>query len=423
MKKILHITTHLGGGVGKVISDLCLYENNTTSDIHEIILLEEAENQFFINKLKNSNINVSVCNDINLLSNKMKNSDVVIIHWWHHPLMAEFLANFPKEEIRLVIWVHISGCTYPIAPQLFLEKAHHVLFATPYSYENTFWESKEKILEKSSVVYGLGELKTKNIIHSINDDLTIGYVGTLNYSKLHPNYLSFCKAVINEFPKVKFVLVGNVNKALQEEIIKCGLENNFEFTGYVDNVYSQLSRFDIFAYLLNPYHFGATENALLEAMAYELPVIALNQSVEKHIIQHMETGILINNESEFVNSIKLILKDNKLKEKITKKAGNYIKQEFSFENNVMKFNSILENISKQDKKAFAFNDILGNTPHEWFLSGVGKEKNQFINFINNNNEIENLEPIFRENSKSSIKHFCKYFKNDEILNKLYDKIK
>ena len=107
----------------------------------------------------------------------------------------------------------------------------------------------------------------------------------LDLTKQYEQIQAEVEKTVLEVLKSGQYICGKHNKALQEEIIKCGLENNFEFTGYVDNVYSQLSRFDIFAYLLNPYHFGATENALLEAMAYELPVIALNQSVEKHIIK------------------------------------------------------------------------------------------------------------------------------------------
>ena len=419
MKKILHITTHLGGGVGKALSDLLIFEKNNSSDIHDLILLEEPENPFYINKVINANSNVSICNNIDSISEKIKLYDVVILHWWHHPLMTQFLYNFPKEKIRLIIWVHISGCTYPIAPQNFLEKANHILFTTPYSYENPFWTNKDKLLQKSDVVYGLGQLESTNIVHEPNKTLTIGYVGTLNYSKLHPNYLNFCKAAINTFPNIKFVLVGSINEELKQDVIKNNLVNNFEFVGYVDNIYMQLSKFDIFAYLLNPYHFGATENALLEAMAYELPVIALNQSVEKHIIKNMETGILVENEEEFVSAIKLLVENNALKEKISKNAGNYIKQTYSFENNVLKLNNIIEKVYKEYKKIFSFNDM-GSTPFEWFLSGVGKEKEEFIKFVNDEIKLDSLEPIFKEKSKSSINHFYRYFKDDKFINKLYN---
>jgi len=422
MRKILHITTHLGGGVGKVISDLTIYEKSITSDMHEIIMLEQPENTFYMNKVTNSNISVNVCNNVDKISQKMQNSDIVILHWWHHPLMAEFLSHFPQEKIRLIIWVHISGCTYPVAHQNFLEKAHHILFATPYSYENPFWENKGSILSKSAVVYGLGQLETQNIEHHKNDYLTIGYIGTLNYSKLHPNYLNFCKTAIKTFPNIKFVLVGSINEELKQSVSNSGLENNFEFTGFVNDIYSKLSTFDIFAYFLNPYHFGATENALLEAMAYEIPVIALNQSVEKHIISHMETGILINNENEFVDAIKLLTENINLKNSITKNAHKYINQTFSFKNNVSKLNNIIEKVIKENKQIFTFSDILGNTPGEWFLSGVGKEKIDFINFINGNCDLKNLEHIFKENNKSSIKHFYRYFKDDEIINKFYKEL-
>ena len=72
MKKILHITTHLGGGVGKALSDLLIFEKNNSSDIHDLILLEEPENPFYINKVINANSNVSICNNIDSISEKIK---------------------------------------------------------------------------------------------------------------------------------------------------------------------------------------------------------------------------------------------------------------------------------------------------------------------------------------------------------------
>ena len=49
--KILHITTHMGGGVGKVISDLAVHDTQYT---HSILLLEEPEKKQFIDKCNKS---------------------------------------------------------------------------------------------------------------------------------------------------------------------------------------------------------------------------------------------------------------------------------------------------------------------------------------------------------------------------------
>ncbi|WDC83278.1 hypothetical protein PL321_10865 [Caloramator sp. mosi_1] len=50
MLKILHITPHMGGGVGKVISELITLSKENIS--HKIVLLEKPEKINKINKLK-----------------------------------------------------------------------------------------------------------------------------------------------------------------------------------------------------------------------------------------------------------------------------------------------------------------------------------------------------------------------------------
>lgn len=119
--KILHITTHMGGGVGKVISDLAVHDTQYT---HSILLLEEPEKKQFIDKCNKAGINVKVNSSQTETVCALNNSDVVILHWWHHPLMCKFLYHFPKCGIRLILWSHVSGCTYPF---------YHMIFAPNFT--------------------------------------------------------------------------------------------------------------------------------------------------------------------------------------------------------------------------------------------------------------------------------------------------
>ena len=85
MKKILHITAHMGGGVGRVLSRIATYSNNNSCYRHKIILLERPEKINFIEECINNNVEVVVESDFNNIIDEALLVDIVQLEWWHHP--------------------------------------------------------------------------------------------------------------------------------------------------------------------------------------------------------------------------------------------------------------------------------------------------------------------------------------------------
>ncbi len=429
MITITHITTHLGGGVGKVLSDIAIFDKENR---HRIILLEGPRNMKFVDICKNNQIEIIVSCNINKISSLIEDSDLVILHWWHNPVMAKFLSEFPQVSIRMILWVHVSGCTYPMLKIEFVKNFQKVLFATKYTFDNPYWNDSEKIFlnKRATLVYGLGKLDFgKKVQKNSSDRFVIGYVGTLNYSKLHPEFVNYCKAVVDKIPKAYFVVVGNLEEAkeLLRDVNLSEIKDRFEFTGFVNNVDEQLERFDVFASPLNPYHFGATENAILEPMSKGIPVICLNQGAERYLILDRQTGMLVNDIQEYAESMEYLYNNPEERKRIGDNAIEYIQDEFSFKKNMDRFNLAVLDSLKIKKKTFEFKSIFGCKPYEWFLSCLGTNRKAFSDSIESEEplklsrkknvlyEIENCIPILKEKHKSSIHHFADTFKEDKIL--------
>ncbi len=431
--KILHITPHLGGGVGKALSGILVYEKkNKSRYTHLIYMLEEPQNNQFVNICMNNEINVNIAKNFDEIYKVMKSVDIVVLHWWHHPLNAKFLAYYPQIPARLIIWSHINGCSYPVIPADFIKAVNKVFFTSEYSLENHFWnrEEKEYACKNAKIVYGLGELNnysTQKIKKT--DNFIIGYIGTLNYSKLNPEFIEYCLEVIKLIPSAHFVFVGNPDgkEALLKQADKYGIGNNFEFTGYVNNVDTQLDRFDIFAYPLNPDHFGTTENAVLEAMNHGLPVVVLNQNCEKYLVKHNETGFLADDKYHYSEIIKYLYDNPDERLRIGSNAQKIFLNEFSMKKNINQMREGFSDVLFEDKKEFNFQDIFGKEPYQWFLSCLGEERRLFEDSLNENlmrddliaaeikNKIKNCRGILREKSKSSIIQFAEYFQGDKNL--------
>lgn len=437
-KKILHITPHLGGGVGKVISGILEYEVINKSDFkHKIIILEAPENLQFVEICHKIGIKTVLTDNLNTIEDEIKNADVIVMHWWHHPLNAWLLANFPKTPTRIVLWTHINGCTYPMLPFNLVKNVNKALFTSKYTLENPYWSKKEQEIakENANIVYGLGKLeKIKINKKEKQSNFVIGYVGTLNFSKLNPDFVEYCNEVIKLIPSSKFVMVGNPDG--KERILSqakiFGIDDKFEFVGYTNNVLEQLEKFDVFGYPLNPWHFGTTENSILEAISASVPVVVLNQCSEKYLIKNNETGFLANDKKHYALVMKDLFDNPQLGSKISQNAQKYLEQEFSMGKNVKNLKDALINVLEDETKIFDFRFIFGSEPYEWFLSCLGEDREIFEQSLKANSpdiekQIENCRDILKENSKSSINHFLKYFEEDltlkywnDIINKKKD---
>lgn len=412
--KIVHITPHLGSGIGRAYAGITKAVDDFVCS-HEVVLLERPEKMFFVEHVKENGCVIFENLTKTDITTLLNNADIVQINWWHHPLMAKFIYDFPNIPVRLVCWVHVSGCNYPYLRTDFLSKFDKVFFTTPYSYENpevAQW-IREDGYDKTSVIYGMGDVsRFFEVKPEQHNDFRIGYLGTLDFNKLHPDFVQYCAATTAVADNIKFVMIGDeTNKnVLLQQAAKYGIAERFEFHGFCEDVGKELSQLDCVGYLLNPYHFGATENVILETMAAGLPVVAINQNTEKYIVENNKNGFLINNSDEYYTVVKLLYHNQNERNRIAKNAREGIEKNYSVKENTKKLFSCYENVMQQTKRNVIFHDIFGENPSDWFLHFVGSEQTMFTE-----NRFNHLPEIFKGKSKSSVKHFAKYFPEDKRL--------
>lgn len=430
MIKVLHITTHMGGGVGKAISDL------TTSDTehsHTVIILEKPEKWQFIDKCKNAGVVVKVTLSHREFEESLRSADIAIIHWWHHPLMYKFLFDFPKCEVRLILWSHVSGCTYPYLSYRFLSKFHRMLFTSRCSFGNSYWSSGQQteIGEKAMLVYGLGRLDSvqKKRTYCAKENITVGYIGTLAKSKIHPEFVRICHSILQEMPQIKFVLIGDKEGGqwIEDTSRKMNIDEHIECKGYCRDVNKYLSEFDIFGYPLNPYHFGTTENSVLEAMAAGLPVVLMNQLAEQYIIDDGVDGLLSGSTGHYKENILALARNYLFREQLGRKASLSVFEKFNFTENLQRFTMAINETVRLKPKKISFRDVIGNTPLEWFVQGMNQKDRDYFEHLlyethedKRKEELQKCPEIFREKTKGSVVHFASIFPMDEKLKYLRD---
>ena len=425
--KVLHITAHMGGGVGNFLSAALSYkESEQCIDIeHKIICLEQPKNWQFITLCEERNISVEIASgDMDVKA--LVWADIIVVHWWHCPSMCPFLANFPSIDVRMILMCHISGCNYPYLPAEFALEFDEILFTSFYSYENAGWNrlQRQKIIDKSEVVYGLGKDDVRGASAHVQEiksqeKFRILYVGTLEYSKIHPGYVDFCRAVVRQIPNARFIMVGaiDVEGKLYKDIMNSEIKDYFDFVGYTQDVRYYLAQSDVFGYPLNPFHFGTTENVILEAMAEGLPVVLLNQNTEKYIVKNLKNGLLADNIETYAECMVYLYNHPEECIRLGDEGRNTVHTTFNFDDNVNHFIAILKKVGSYSKRKHSFKEYMGITPYEWFIHFTGTYKPDFEKGM-----IKNIQEIFCVKSKSSILHFMSCFPEDEQLKSLAEKL-
>lgn len=336
--------------------------------------------------------------------------------------MARFLQEFPAIPCRCVLWSHVNGCSYPYLPAGFVQCFARTMFTTRYSCSNALWQEDERkdILSRSDVVYGMGnflpsEIKPKaEYVHDAS--FIIGYVGTVDYAKINRNFLDYYEAIINNFSNVKICMLGHVSEEIRKDIAERNLQPYFELPGYVDDIESYMHKFDVFVYLLSPDNYATTENALLEAMAYGLPVIVLDNSVESCIVQNNVSGYIVHDIEEMLDKLHYLY-EAKHARALGKSAREFVIREYDVEENMNRYYGVCEGAMSDEKKVYDYTKLLGHDGYDAFLYFAQEAGQRIIMATEkgNRNLLENIDPIFYGKNKSSVYQYLRYYPEDKRL--------
>ncbi|WP_232035678.1 glycosyltransferase family 4 protein [Methylomusa anaerophila] len=417
----------MGGGVGNVISRLA-----TCSDgriIHKIVLLEEPVKNNFVEIAKAAGVPILIRPDNLEMENSLAISDIdiIVVHWWHHPRIAKFLHDLPRMPMRLIIWSHISNLTVPALNPNLLLASTRVLFTTEASYEAEVFANlpKNVLKDKAGLVYGCGGFDDfPKIDREQHSGFNIGYLGLVGYSKLHPDFVDFCDAV--NIPAAKFILAGDApaKQQVDRQIREKNIKNPFIYIGYVNDIKPVLAQFDVFGYPLMPYHTCTTENAILEAMAAEVPPVVLNQLTEKYIVQDGKTGILVSGREEYGQAMNLLYNNPEFRRFLGKNAREHVLSKFTLKKLSDSFYRNCEIAMQQPKQILNFRKHMGNSPAEWFISCLGKDCQSFkismeAEIFNQTENIKKLilstSPLLKQSNKSSVFHYQREYPGDAML--------
>jgi len=418
--RILFVTAHMGGGAGKAIAGMCNYAYKAGNEV-TLLALEETKNRKYVEKLS-EDITYIVAEEEQQIRDLHAEADVVVLNWWAHPLTFSYLLCIQDIPVRIVLWVHMNGCVYPAISSNFVLCFHQILFTCYYSYDNrSFQDTFDEIKGKSGVIYGIGEFEPRTMTpkkdYREKQAYVVGYLGTVDYNKMHKDFVQICEKIIEATENTLIVIYGECSETVQSDIENSKYKDKFVLKGFSDNVEESFREMDVLLYPLNPNTSGTTENVILEAMSCGVPIVALEQGTEKYIIQNEKTGILAKNAAELPGEAILLLLNEEKRRQIGRSAREYVLEEYSGCGNAERFLDVIAKVLLVEKTTIDFASVVGNNPYEWFVSVCGEYDETVREFIDGGElySLVQCKDIIGNRTKSSVRHFYHYYKDAKLL--------
>jgi len=424
---LLHLLPHSGGGVGTVIRSLLEAESvDDSSPVSSILSLErlnEASRRHFDLLGIPWVDSVALKNNFEILTAFFEKVDIVLVHWWNHPFLVRLLfQGLPLS--RIAIWSHVNGFAAPQSffPELF-ELPDRFIFATEASLQSKIVEAlPEEIKNKLRVIRSCAGIPAGAFeICKKYEPFQFGYVGTVEPAKMHPDFLKICASA--NIPAKCIVAGGPSHKELRSQADLSGLGDKFDILGPIDDPVPLFKSLHVFAYPLNPSHYGTGEQVLIEAMAYgAVPVVFANPP-EKALIRHEETGLIVNNAEEFSNAIRFLADNTAERERLAEAGRQFVLNECDIKISTRSFHTLYEGMlsfpkSQHRLRLPSFEDIADGSPFHLFLASCGSE--EVRSFFNKSvkSGVCLLPPEFTSSTRGTPLHYLHLLGNDPDLEHL-----
>lgn len=334
----------------------------------------------------------------------VKSADIIQVEWWNNPAINEFL-NSLCDPIRLIIWIRVNcSSSAHYFPKEFLGIADHIMLCSQSIYDSHTIKTLDEGVKKNKVSLLFAGADFEKLIPNFQkkvqkDKFIVGYIGTVDFIKMHPNYIAMSSSI--NVPNIKFSICGDGTlEELKEQARQMQAEDKFDFVGYVKDVALHLKSFDVFGYPLDRETYAASEKSLQEAMYMGIPPVVFPYGGVRDLVQNGSTGIVVNTETEYKEAIEYLYHNPDIRLILSKNAHEYASINFGAHKQTKLLHSIYRSVLKIAKniKSSQFSltsDVEINNSHiegakKFLYSLAVAEREIFLENISENNIVWNF---------------------------------
>ncbi|MBR8831083.1 MAG: hypothetical protein N5P05_003790 [Chroococcopsis gigantea SAG 12.99] len=374
MLKILHIIPRLSNaGPTRTLLTVVAHMTDLRGGIeHRLICLEPSIHPFVALRVTKAGVTIVKEADDLRIREEIQKADIVHVHFWNHPALYKLLlSDWP--DTRLLFWFKIFGASAPqVITHSLIHCADFCLVSSPDSLNlEPFEELNPEIKrQKSDFALSPAELKRLGEISlKPHEGFNVGYIGTANYTKIHPRFIEMSAGV--NIDDVRFIVCGGNDRELVEAASLLNVLSRFDFRGYVEKVGDVLSILDVFGYPLGPDTYATSEQALQEAMFAGIPPVVFPYGGVSSLVEHDVTGLVVHSEREYTEAIEFLYRDGRARQRLGKGAKEYAIGHFQPQKSAETIARVYEQLMAMPKAPYRGLQDKPRTPGEIFASALG----------------------------------------------------
>ncbi|MCZ6802327.1 MAG: glycosyltransferase [Nitrospirae bacterium] len=349
--RILHVESSRGAGGQEIRT---LLEAQTMSGRGHAVMIAAQPNSFLARQAKENGLSTITIRMNWLLSGllffsfiriiKKYRIQIVVTHGSIDSWLASLAGRMSFMQPRVVRTRHKST---PVSPT----RRHALLYRVlPHGVMTTCEKIRKDLIANQGLdpsrvisiptgvdleVFSLSQVQG-DFRAEIGVDHSTCLIGTVAFLRSYKGIhvcLDAIRDLHREFPHILFIVVGDGPQShfLKEKVKVLGIENIIRFMGFRKDISTILASLDIF--IMGSLDGEGVPQALIQAMAMEVPVVATFAGGIPEVLAHEETGFLVPpNDSEALKKhIDLLVRNPSLRSEMGKKGRELVVEKFSLQ--------------------------------------------------------------------------------------------
>jgi glycosyltransferase involved in cell wall biosynthesis len=364
--RILHVTPHLGGGVGK--AHAAIGQALPKAIERTFVLLEPPRDPRYAAMIEAGGAVVIVARSLDNVADLAAGADIVQFEFWNHPRLFECLARTPFPAMRSVFWSHTSGLFRPVIQPGLIEQSGRFVFSTEASYAARGCELLPQAARQKLAVInsGFGFTDRPMRARPRRRPPAIAYLGTVDFVKMHRGFFDAIDRLDGD--DIRVDVWGAVAGPVAAQARAMRHPERIRFGGETAAPAAALSDAEIFFYPLQREHYGTAENALVEAMSLGLVPVVLDNPAELAIVQHGTTGYVGHCIDDCAGGLQKLLFTADVLECMSSHAIRHIAETRTPARSAHAFFSLWRDLLSEPARRADFRSVIGDNPAEWFIA-------------------------------------------------------